>query len=62
MATINTGLGGAQDLGENSFRGSPLTTGNYDDGAIRVDITSVFGPSGIDYFGTNYTSIYINTN
>lgn len=62
MATINTGLGGPQDLGEGSFRGSTLTAGNYDDGSIRVNITSVFGPSGINYFGTNYTSLYINTN
>ncbi len=62
MALITTGLGGPQGVGEGSFRGSTLTTGNYDDGSIKVDITSVFGPSGIDYFGTNYTSIYINTN
>lgn len=62
MATINTGLGGPQDVGEGSFRGSPLTAGNYDDGSVRVDITSVFGPEGINYFGTNYTSLYINTN
>ena len=62
MATINTGLGGPQGVGEGSFRGSPLTSGNYDDGSIQVNITSVFGPQGISYFGTNYTSIYINTN
>ncbi len=67
MATINTGLGGSQGVGEGSFRGTTLNTanggtGNYDDGSLRVNITSVFGPSGINYFGTNYTSIYINTN
>lgn len=62
MAAINTGLGGPQGVGEGSFRGSPLTSGNYDDGSIQVNITSVFGPQGISYFGTNYTSIYINTN
>jgi hypothetical protein len=62
MAAINTGLGGPQGVGEGSVRGSPLTTGNYDDGALRLNITSVFGPSGINYFGTNYTSIFINTN
>lgn len=62
MAAINTGMGGPQGVGEGSFRASPLTAGNYDDGSIRVDITSVFGPSGINYFGTDYTSIYINTN
>jgi len=62
MATINTGLGGPQGVGEGSFRGSQLNAGNYDDGAVRVNITSVFGPEGINWFGTDYTSIYINTN
>ncbi len=63
MATINTGLGGAQGVGEGSFRGlTNLTAGNYDDGSYALDITSVFGSGGINYFGTNYTSIYINTN
>ena len=62
MATINTGLGGPQGVGEGSVRGSTLTTGNYDDGSLQVNITSVFGASGINYFGTNYTSMYINTN
>ncbi len=62
MATINTGLGGPQGVGEGSLRGSTLTTGNYDDGSLQVNITSVFGASGINYFGTNYTSMYINTN
>lgn len=62
MATINTGLGGPQGVGEGSVRGSTLTTGNYDDGSLQVNITSVFGAGGIDYFGTNYTSMYINTN
>ncbi len=62
MATINTGLGGPQGVGEGSFRGSSLTAGNYDDGSIQVNITSVFGAAGINYFGTNYTSLYINTN
>ncbi|WP_022704458.1 Hint domain-containing protein [Pseudorhodobacter ferrugineus] len=62
MAAINTGLGGPQGVGEGSFRSSALTAGNYDDGSILVNITSVFGPNGINYFGTNYTSLYINTN
>ena len=62
MATINTGLGGPQGVGEGSVRGSTLTSGNYDDGSLRVNITSVFGAGGINYFGTNYTSIFINTN
>ena len=62
MANINTGLGGPQGVGEGSVRGSTLTAGNYDDGALQVNITSVFGASGINYFGTNHSSMYINTN
>lgn len=62
MATIYTGLGGPMGYGEGSFRGSPLTSGNYDDGSIRVNIGSVFDEGGIDFFGTKYESIYINTN
>lgn len=62
MAAINTGLGGPQGVGEGSFRGSALTSGNYDDGAIKVDIRSVFGPDGIDWFGTSHQAIHINTN
>lgn len=62
MATINTGLGGPQGVGEGSMRAGPLTSGNMDDGSKLVNITSVFGPSGINWFGTNYTSMYINTN
>jgi hypothetical protein len=62
MATINTGLGGPQGVGEGSVRGSTLTAGNYDDGSLKVNITSVFGSAGINYFGANHTSMYINTN
>ena len=62
MATMNTGLGGPAGYGENVFSTSTLTAGNLDDGSILVDITSVFGGGGLDYFGTNYTGIYINSN
>lgn len=62
MATIYSGLGGPMGYGEGSFRGSPLTAGNYDDGSILLNISSVFNEGGIDFFGTKYTSIYINTN
>lgn len=67
MATITTGLGGPQGVGEGNFHATTLNaanggTGNYDDGSLKVNITSVFGAAGINYFGTNYTSIYINTN
>ena len=62
MATMTSGLGGPAGYGENVFSTSTLTSGNMDDGSILVDVTSVFGPTGVDYFGTDYTGIYINTN
>jgi hypothetical protein len=62
MAVMNTGMGGPEGFGTNVFSTAATRTGNLDDGSIQVNITSVFGPTGINYFGTNYTSIYINTN
>lgn len=62
MAVLNSGLGGPEGFGTNVFSTDPDRTGNLDDGSVEVDITSAFGPDGIDYFGTNYTSIYINSN
>ena len=62
MAIMNSGLGGPAGYGENVFSTSTLTAGNLDDGSILVDVTSIFGPSGISFFGTSYTGIYINTN
>lgn len=62
MATMQSGLGGPAGYGENVFSLSTLTAGNLDDGSVQVDVTTVFGASGINFFGTNYTSIYINSN
>ena len=62
MATMNSGLGGPAGYGENVFSTTPKTAGGNDDGSILVDITSVFGPGGIDYFGTSYTGLYVNSN
>lgn len=59
---MNTGLGGGAGYGENSFKTTGVDTGNLDDGSISVDITSVFGPAGINFYSTNYTSIFINSN
>jgi len=44
MAAIITGLGGPQDVGDGSFRASPLTAGNHDDGSVPANINLVFGP------------------
>lgn len=62
MAVLNSGLGGPEGFGTNVFSTATGRIDNLDDGSIEVDITSVFGATGIDYFGTNYTSLYINTN
>ena len=62
MATMVSGLGGATGYGENVFSTTPKTAGNNDDGSVAVNITSVFGASGLNFFGTNYTNIYVNSN
>jgi hypothetical protein len=62
MATLNTGMGGAEDYGINVFSDTLLDAGNYDDGSIAVDITAAFGGGPLTYFGQTYTEIYINTN
>jgi len=56
-----SGLGGPAGYGEGVFSASPIV-GNFDDGSVQVDITSVFGAGGIDFFGTSYTSLYVNSN
>lgn len=59
---MNSGLGGASGYGENSYTTLGPDIGDLDDGSVFVDITSVFGGSGINYFGTDYTGLYINSN
>ncbi len=61
MATMNSGLGGPAGYGENVFSTTTKTAGNNDDGSVFVDISSVFG-SGLDFFGTTYTGLYVNSN
>jgi len=54
-ALINN-LGGDQNFGE------AVLTRNDDESSNAIDITSVFGEAGINFFGTNYTSLFVNTN
>jgi len=61
MATMNSGLGGPAGYGENVFSTTTKDAGNNDDGSVFVDISSVFG-SGLDFFGTTYTGLYVNSN
>ena len=51
-----TGLGGAQGFGEQLF------FRNDDSSLGPIDITSVFGAAGLDFFGTAYTSLFLNNN
>ncbi|MEM9320621.1 MAG: nidogen-like domain-containing protein, partial [Pseudomonadota bacterium] len=61
MATMNSGLGGSQGYGENSFKANGVDTGDLDDGAVNVDVSSVFS-GGMNVAGSNYSSIWINSN
>ncbi len=50
------GLGGVAGFGEGVLHVN-------DDGYTSpIDITPVFGESGLDFFGTNYNSLYVNNN
>lgn len=65
MATMNSGLGGASGYGENSFKTNGVDVSNwgtYDDSAVKIDLTSVFGNSGIKFFGDLYTEMWVNSN
>ncbi|KOR32445.1 hypothetical protein TI05_07190, partial [Achromatium sp. WMS3] len=50
------GLGGDAGFGEN------MLYVNDDGYSEAINITSIFGEAGLDFFGTNYTSLYVNTN
>jgi Ca2+-binding RTX toxin-like protein len=54
-ALVNN-LGGAAGFGENVL---PV---NDDGSTLAIDITSVFGPDGLDFFGIDRTFLYINNN
>jgi len=50
------GLGGASGFGEGEL------PGNDDDSSGAIDITSLFGTDGLNFFGRAFTSLYINNN
>lgn len=56
MASLINGLGGSAGFGEYQL------TRNDDSYQSGIDITSVFGSTGLNFFGTNYTSISVNNN
>lgn len=55
MASLINGLGGDAGFGENSV------SRNDDGNSGFIDLTSIF-PSGLNFFGTSWTGVYINTN
>lgn len=56
MPNLVNGLGGSVGFGEQSLA-------RNDDGSSQaINITSLFGPSGLNFFGTNYTSLFVNNN
>jgi len=55
MANLIDGLGGTAGFGENTlFRNDDLSS-------AAIDITSIF-ENGLDFFGVNFTSLFINNN
>jgi Ca2+-binding RTX toxin-like protein len=62
MPTMNSTLGGPEGYGENVYSTSAKVAGNNDDGSVEIDVTSIFGEDGINFFGTEYTSLYVNSN
>jgi Ca2+-binding RTX toxin-like protein len=55
MTQLVNGLGGTAGFGENSL------ARNDDGSSSAIDIRSVF-PSGLNFFGTTYNSLYVNNN
>jgi Bacterial Ig-like domain/Nidogen-like len=53
---LTNGLGGSAGFGNNVV---PI---GDDNSSAAINITSVFGAAGINFFGHNYTSLYINNN
>lgn len=62
MAQINSGLGGPEGYGEGVYSSAPKVAGNIDDGSVEIDLTPVFGADGINFFGTSFSSLYLNSN
>ena len=56
MASLVNGLGGVAGFGENTL------SRNDDSYTSNVSLTPVFGASGLNFFGRNYTEISINNN
>lgn len=56
MASLVSGLGGTAGFGESSM------PRNDDSPSIPIDLTSIFGLTGLNFFGTTYTGLFLNYN
>jgi Ca2+-binding RTX toxin-like protein len=56
MANLVNNLGGAAGFGENFV---PRNDDYYTTG---IDLRTIFGPAGLNFFGTNYTYVSVNNN
>jgi len=56
MASLIGGLGGSAGFGEESM------PRNDDSPSIPIDLTSVFGLTGLNFFGATYTGLFLNYN
>jgi hypothetical protein len=56
---MNSGIGGPAGYGENRLLHLTKSCWHDDDGSIEIDVTSVFGQEGIDFFGASYDSLFL---
>ncbi|MBL8555069.1 MAG: hypothetical protein JNL41_12375 [Phenylobacterium sp.] len=56
MPDLVNGLGGAAGFGEN------VIPRNDDGSSAAINITSIFGNAGLNFFGSQYTTLYVNNN
>ena len=56
MPSLVNGLGGVAGFGEGAL------ARNDDGSSVAIDIRPIFGATGLNFFGTNYTTLYVNNN
>ena len=54
--SLISGLGGDAGFGEN------LLARNDDGSTLEIDITSIFGAAGLNFYGRQFTSLWVNNN
>jgi VCBS repeat-containing protein len=61
-AILAAGSGLVSDIGGGAGYGNLALPAGDDNSSGAIDITSVFGADGVNFFGTHYTSLYVNNN